>query len=43
MVASIAFAVLGLRCLGGFVTSYNEKDDYVSYIWYGVSQNHGVG
>jgi 1,4-dihydroxy-2-naphthoate octaprenyltransferase len=37
-VASFIFAALGLRCLGGFVTSYDEKDDYVSYCWYGVSK-----
>ena len=35
--ASIAFAALGLRCLAGYVLSYDEKDDYVSYCWYGVS------
>ncbi|KND88295.1 hypothetical protein TOPH_07095 [Tolypocladium ophioglossoides CBS 100239] len=34
-VASIGFAALGLRCLGGFISSYDEKDDYVSYCWYG--------
>ena len=36
-VASIAFGALGLRCLSGFIASYDEKDDYVSYCWYGVS------
>ena len=39
--ASIVFVALGLRCLGGFVSSYDEKDDYVSYCWYGVSGFHG--
>jgi beta-trans-bergamotene synthase len=38
-VASIAFAAVGLRCLRGYVSSYNEKDDLVSYCWYGVSEN----
>ena len=36
--ASIAFAALGLRSLGGFILSHDEKDDYVSYCWYGVSK-----
>lgn len=34
---SIVFACLGLRCLGGYLWSYDEKDDYISYCWYGVS------
>lgn len=34
---SIAFAALGLRCLGGYLWSFEEKDDYMSYCWYGVS------
>ena len=37
VVASIAFAALGLRCLAGYILSHDEKDDYVSYCWYGVS------
>ncbi|KAI4172113.1 MAG: hypothetical protein LQ343_003761 [Gyalolechia ehrenbergii] len=36
--AGIAFAALGLRCVGGYLWSYDEKDDYVSYCWYGVSE-----
>ena len=40
--ASIVFIALGLRCLAGFVSSYDEKDDYVSYCWYGVSGLHDV-
>ncbi|KEZ40608.1 hypothetical protein SAPIO_CDS8524 [Scedosporium apiospermum] len=31
VVASALFAALGLRCLAGYVLSYDEKDDYVSY------------
>lgn len=38
VIASILFAVVGLRCLGGFCSSYDEKDDYISYYWYGVSE-----
>jgi beta-trans-bergamotene synthase len=38
IVASIVFAALGLRCLGGYLSSYEEKDDYLSYCWYGVSE-----
>lgn len=34
---SVAFAATALRCLGGYVSSYDEKDDYTSYCWYGVS------
>ncbi|EXU98497.1 4-hydroxybenzoate polyprenyltransferase domain protein [Metarhizium robertsii] len=41
-VASIVFAALGLRCLGGFLLSYDEKYDYVSYCWYGVSTKYGA-
>lgn len=37
LVASLAFMAVGLRCLGGYLCSYEEKDDYVSYCWYGVS------
>lgn len=40
VLASIAFTALGLRCLGGYLRSYEEKDDYVSYCWYGVSHSH---
>jgi hypothetical protein len=40
VVASVAFAAVGLRCLGGYVSSYDEKDDFVSYCWYGVSEIH---
>jgi beta-trans-bergamotene synthase len=39
VVVSIAFATVGLRCLRGYVSSYDEKDDFVSYCWYGVSEN----
>jgi hypothetical protein len=39
VVVSVAFATVGLRCLGGYVSSYDEKDDFVSYCWYGVSEN----
>ncbi|KAG8158652.1 hypothetical protein KVR01_011774 [Diaporthe batatas] len=35
VLASVAFTALGLRCLGGYLRSYEEKDDYVSYRWYG--------
>lgn len=38
IVASIVFAALGLRCLVGYLSSYDERDDYVSYCWYGVSE-----
>ncbi|KAE8366425.1 UbiA prenyltransferase family [Aspergillus caelatus] len=34
-VASIVFASLALRCFGGYLWSYDEKDDYTSYCWYG--------
>ncbi|KAK2051400.1 hypothetical protein LY76DRAFT_528655 [Colletotrichum caudatum] len=34
-VASVTFAALGLRSMYGFVSSHDEKDDYVSYCWYG--------
>ncbi|KAI4091486.1 MAG: hypothetical protein LQ344_004086 [Seirophora lacunosa] len=37
VVAGIAFAAAGLTCLGGFLRSYEEEDDYVSYCWFGVS------
>lgn len=33
---AVAFTILGLRALGGYLVSYDEKDDYVSYIYYGV-------
>ncbi|EMD88375.1 hypothetical protein COCHEDRAFT_1158357 [Bipolaris maydis C5] len=36
MVVSIAFAILGLRTLGGYLMSDEEKDDSVSYVYYGV-------
>lgn len=36
LVATIAFTMLGLRTLGGYLASYEEKDDYISYIYYGV-------
>ncbi|KAF9895200.1 hypothetical protein FE257_000102 [Aspergillus nanangensis] len=39
VLASMAFAALAVRCLGGFVSSYDEKDDYWSYVWYGVSES----
>lgn len=38
LVANMVFIAVGLRCLGGFISSYDEKDDYVSYCWYGVSK-----
>lgn len=38
IIASMAFFLLGMRCLGGYLWSYEEKDDYVSYCWYGVSR-----
>lgn len=37
--ASVAFAGVGLRCLHGYISSYDEGDDYVSYRWYGVSES----
>lgn len=37
VVVSIVFASLSLRCLGGYLWSHDEKDDYISYCWYGVS------
>ncbi|KAL8956500.1 MAG: hypothetical protein Q9193_005998, partial [Seirophora villosa] len=33
--AGVAFAAAGLACLGGFLRSYEEEDDYVSYCWFG--------
>jgi hypothetical protein len=38
-VVSIAFAMVSFQCLRGYVSSYDEKDDFVSYRWYGVSEN----
>ncbi|KAI4117431.1 MAG: hypothetical protein LQ345_002334, partial [Seirophora villosa] len=35
LVAGVAFAAAGLTCLGGFLRSYEEEDDYVSYCWFG--------
>ena len=35
-IATVAFIILGLRTLGGYLTSYEEKDDYTSYIYYSV-------
>ncbi|TDZ18820.1 Fumagillin beta-trans-bergamotene synthase [Colletotrichum orbiculare MAFF 240422] len=37
-VASVAFALLALRSMYGYVSSHDEKDDYASYCWYG----HGI-
>lgn len=37
VVASAVFAATAMRCLGGYVSSHDEKDDYTSYCWYGVS------
>lgn len=37
VVVGMTFAALGLRCLGGYLSSFEEKDDYMSYCWYGVS------
>lgn len=37
IVASAVFAATAMRCLGGYVSSHDEKDDYTSYCWYGVS------
>ncbi|TDZ29095.1 Fumagillin beta-trans-bergamotene synthase [Colletotrichum spinosum] len=34
-VASVAFALLALRSMYGYVSSHDEKDDYASYCWYG--------
>ncbi|KAH8689751.1 hypothetical protein GQ44DRAFT_637142 [Phaeosphaeriaceae sp. PMI808] len=34
-VISIAFAILSLRTLGGYLASYDENDDYTSYVYYG--------
>ncbi|EAU29593.1 predicted protein [Aspergillus terreus NIH2624] len=34
--ASVALAGVGLRCLHGYISSYDERHDYVSYYWYGV-------
>lgn len=36
--ASVALAGVGLRCLHGYISSYDERHDYVSYYWYGVSE-----
>ena len=40
LVAAVAFATLGLRTLGGYLASHDEKDDYTSYIYYGVRLLH---
>lgn len=37
VVVGVAFAAVGLRCLGGFLSSYDEQDDFASYRWYSVS------
>lgn len=37
ILASVVFAATAMRCLGGYVSSHDEKDDYTSYCWYGVS------
>ncbi|QDS67657.1 hypothetical protein FKW77_004824 [Venturia effusa] len=34
-IASVIFFLLGMRCLSGYLWSYEERDDYVSYCWYG--------
>ncbi|EUC39538.1 hypothetical protein COCMIDRAFT_111292 [Bipolaris oryzae ATCC 44560] len=36
VVISITFSFLALRTLGGYLMSYEEKDDSVSYVYYGV-------
>lgn len=36
MVAAIAYTILALRTLGGFLASYSEKEDRTSYKYYGV-------
>ncbi|GES66631.1 integral membrane protein [Aspergillus terreus] len=36
--ASVAFAGVGLRC-HGYISSYDERHDYVSYGWYGDCAN----
>jgi hypothetical protein len=36
VVAAVAFSVLGVRTLGGYLASYDEEDDYTSYVYYGV-------
>lgn len=37
VLVSIVFAAVGIRSLAGYLWSYDEKDDYTSYVWYGVS------
>ncbi|KAH1517061.1 hypothetical protein KXX29_008616 [Aspergillus fumigatus] len=34
-IVTLAYVAASLRCLDGFLSSYDEKDDYVSYCWYG--------
>lgn len=38
-IVTLAYVTTSMRCLGGFLSSYEEKDDYVSYCWYGVGQS----
>lgn len=40
ILACIILAALGLRCVGGFLKSYEEKEDFSSYCWYGVSRRN---
>jgi predicted protein tyrosine phosphatase len=38
-IVTLAYVTTSMRCLGGFLSSYDEKDDYVSYCWYGVGRS----
>lgn len=42
ILAGILFAALAIRCLVGYLSSHDERDDYVSYCWYGVSEVHSL-
>ncbi|KAK8009258.1 hypothetical protein PG991_011809 [Apiospora marii] len=35
VLATIAYVTLGVSYMTGFLASYDEKDDYYSYCWYG--------
>ncbi|KAF4219385.1 hypothetical protein CNMCM8980_003114 [Aspergillus fumigatiaffinis] len=34
-IVTLAYVAASMRCFGGFLSSYDEKDDYISYCWYG--------
>ncbi|KAJ5793494.1 hypothetical protein N7457_000093 [Penicillium paradoxum] len=34
----LVYVATGMRCIGGFLSSYDENDDYTSYCWYGLNQ-----